>query len=198
MRDFGYNRDNAYKDFERLPLGGYIVKIQAVVFEEGKDGKSDQLRLKVDVCEGEFIDYFKHDYENNTQENKKWRGVITIWCPKNDGSEKDGWTKKTFDTCFAAIEDSNPGFRFNGTDEKSLVGKIVGAVVYREDYRDKNSGAIKTAHKFDKKLVTVDSIRKGTFRTPKDKIIEDTANLPVDKDGFMSIPSGSNDAELPF
>lgn len=195
MKDFGYNRDNAYKDFERLPLGGYVVKILAVQYVEGKDGKSDQLRLKVDICEGQYADYFKKDYESNTQEDKKWRGVCVIWCPQNDGSEKDGWTKKTFDSCFAAIEDSNPGFKFNGTDEKTLVGKIVGAVVYREDYRDKSNGAIKTAHKFDKRLVTVDSIRKGTFRAPKDKIIEEKSN--TDSDGFVNIPTGVEE-ELPF
>jgi len=198
MKDFGFNRNNAYQDFKTIPKGGYVLKIQAVQYVEGQNGKSDVLRLKVDVAEGEYKDYYKNDFENNTNENKKWRGVVEIWCPKNDGTEKDGWTKKTFDTCFAAIEDSNPGFRFNGTDEKTLVGKLVGGVIYREDYE--KDGQIKTAYKFSKRLITVDAARKGTFRAPNDKIIEkkDTAELKTDADGFMSIPDNSGESELPF
>ena len=198
MRDFGYNRNNAYQDFERIPKGAYVLKIQAVQYVEGEGDKSDMLRLKVDVAEGEYKDYYKKDWESNTSENKKWRGVIEIWCPKNDGSERDGWTKKTFDTCFAAIEDSNPGFRFNGTDEKTLVGKLVGGVIYREDYM--KDGQVKTAYKFNKRLITVDAARKGTYKEPKDKIIEqkDSANLKTDADGFMNVPDNSGMDELPF
>ena len=199
MRDFGYNRNNAYQEFKTIPKGAYVLKIQAVQYVEGKDGKSDLLRLKVDVAEGEYKDYYKNDFENNTNEDKKWRGVVEIWCPKNDGTEKDGWTKKTFDTNFAAIEDSNPGFRFNGTDEKTLVGKLVGGVIYREDYMGKD-GKVKTAYKFNKRLITVDAAKNGTYREPKDKIIEqkDSADLKTDADGFMSIPDNSGANELPF
>ena len=195
MRNYNYDRNNAYQDFERLPKGAYILKIQAVQYVEGTDGKSDLLRLKVDVNEGEYKDYYKKDYENNTNENKKWRGVIEMWCPKNDGTERDGWTKKTFDTNFAAIEDSNPGFRFNGTDEKTLVGKLVGGIIYREDYM--KDGEVKTAYKFHKRLITVDAVKKGTWRELKDKIIEQSG-AKTDADGFMSIPDNSGADELPF
>ena len=194
MKDYGFNRNNAAQEFERLPKGAYVIKIQAVQYIEGTEGKSDQLRFKVDIVEGDYKDYYKKAYESDTREDKKWRGVFEMWCPKNDGSEKDGWTKKTFDTNFAAIEDSNPGFRFNGTDEKSLVGKIVGAIIYREDYE--KDGEVKTAHKFFKRLCTVDAVRKGTWKEPKDKIIKKEESN-VDNQGFINIPTGV-DEELPF
>ena len=195
MKDYGFNRDNAYKDFDRIPKGGYVLKIMAVKYEEGQNGNSDKLRLQVDVAEGEYKDYYKKSYEADTRENKKWSGVVEIWCPKNDGSEKDGWTKKTFDTCFAAIEDSNPGFRFDGVHENTLVGKVVGGVIYREDYE--KDGQVKTVHKFDKRLITVDAARKGTYREPKDKILNKSAEIKTDSDGFVNIPTGVSD-ELPF
>jgi len=195
MKNFGYDRNNAYQDFEPIPKGAYVLKIMAVKYEEGQEGKSDKLRLQVDVVEGEYKDYYKKQYESDTREDKKWRGVIEIWCPKNDGSERDGWTKKTFDTCFAAIEDSNPGFRFNGTDERTLVGKLVGGVIYREDYE--KDGQVKTTYKFNKQLITVDAARKGTYRTPKDKIIEAGSNVQTDAQGYINIPSGTEE-ELPF
>ena len=194
MKNFGYDRNNAAQDYEMLPKGGYVVKILNVKFEEGKDGKSDRLKLQVDIAEGDYAGYYKKQYESDTREDKKYRGIFEIWCPRNDGTEQDGWTKKTFDTCFAAIEDSNPGFRFNGTDEKTLVGKIVGAIIYEEQYR--KDGDIKTARKFYKNLVDVDKVRKGTFKTPKDKLLKENSGSTT-SDGFMSIPTGESD-ELPF
>ena len=194
MRDYGFDRKNAYQDFETLPKGGYICKILAVKYEEGQNGNLDVLKLQVDIAEGEYAGYYKKAYEADTREDKKYKGVINIYCPKNDGSERDSWTKKTFDTNFAAIEDSNPGFRFNGTDEKSLVGKLVGAVIYREDYE--KDGQVKTAYKFHKRLVTVDAVKKGTWKEPKDKILkQDESN--TDSNGFLNVPSGDSE-ELPF
>ena len=196
MRDFGYDRNNAVQDFERLPKGAYVLKILNVKFTEGEGNKSDMLRLQVDIAEGEYKDFFKKQFEADTREDKKWRGVFDIWCPRNDGSEKDGWTKKTFDTCFAAIEDSNPGFRFNGTDENTLKGKLVGGIYYRRDYV--KDGVNKEGYSFYKNLIDVDKVRKGTWKAPKDSILEDQGESgKVDNNGFMSIPTGDTD-ELPF
>lgn len=197
MKNYNYDRNNVYKDFERLPKGGYVLKILQVKYEEGQNGNSDRLKLMVDIAEGEYTDFFKKQYEADTREEKKWRGVIEIWCPKNDGSEKDGWTQKTFNTCFAAIEDSNPGFRFDGVHEETLKGKKVGGVYYREDY--KKDGQAKENYKFHKTLVTVDAIKKGTFKTPDDKILKgDTAPaVTTDAEGFINIPTGIEE-ELPF
>jgi len=196
MKDFGYDRNNAAKDFEILPKGGYVLKILNVKYEEGQNGNSDKLKLQVDVNEGQYKDYYKKQYEADTREDKKWRGVVEIWCPKNDGSEKDGWTKKTFDTCFAAIEDSNPGFRFNGTDEKPLVGKIVGGVIYREDYE--KDGDVKTAYKFAKRLITADAARNGNFKAPKDKIIDKPSDGGNTGDFVSPVNNTVDDSELPF
>ena len=194
MKNFGYDRNNAYQDFDRLPKGAYVLKILKVKYEEGQNGKSDRLRLQIDVAEGEYKDYYKKAYEADTREDKKYRGVFEIWCPKNDGTEKDGWTKKTFDTCFAAIEDSNPGFRFNGTEEKTLEGKLVGGIIYCEEYE--KDGEIKTAYKFHKNLIDVDKVRKGTWKEPKDKLLNKSGSNTT-SDGFMSVPTGDSD-ELPF
>jgi len=197
MKDYGFNRNNAAKDFETLPKGGYVLKILNVKYEEGQNGNSDRLKLMVDINEGEYKDYYKKQYEADTREDKKWRGVVEIWCPKNDGSERDSWTKKTFDTCFAAIEDSNPGFRFDGVHEESLKGKLVGGVIYREDYE--KDGEVKTAYKFNKRLVTVDAAKNGTYRTPKDKIIEKAESGSTGSDGVISpVDNTVTEDELPF
>lgn len=198
MKDFGYDRNNAAKDFETLPKGAYVLKIINVKYEEGKNGNSDRLRLMVDINEGEYKDYYKKQYDADTREDKKWRGVVEIWCPKNDGSEKDGWTKKTFDTCFAAIEDSNPGFRFDGVHEETLKGKLVGGIIYREDYE--KDGVVHTAYKFAKRLITVDAAKNGTYKAPKDKIIEKKDTTGESDGGNYMTPVNDtvSDEELPF
>ena len=61
-------------------------------------------------------------FESNTSEDKKWKGKATIYCPKDDGSEKDEWTRKNFARWTNAFEDSNPGYKWDW-DEKKLKGK---------------------------------------------------------------------------
>lgn len=197
MKDYGFDRNNVTKSFERLPKGAYILKILAVKYEEGKDGNSDKLRLQFDISEGEYKGWFKKQYEADTREDKKYRGVFEIWCPRNDGSERDGWTKCTFNTCLAAIEDSNPGFRFDGVHEETLVGKVVGGIYYRDDYM--KDGQAHENYKFNRYLIPVDQVKNGTWKAPKDKIIEtpDSEGATVGSDGFINIPTGNGD-ELPF
>ena len=98
MKKFnGYDETQAYRGFEKLPVGGYIVKIQNVRFMEGKNGNSDMITLAFDVTEGEYKDYFKKQFESQTTEDKKWKGTFTIYCPKDDGSEKTDGPKKLQD-----------------------------------------------------------------------------------------------------
>jgi len=111
----------------RLPAAGYVCKILGVAYDAGTDGKSDVLTIQFDICEGEHADYFRKQYEANTSEDKKWKGVKRIYIPTDDGSERDGWTKKTFAGWIAAVEESNPGYAWDW-DEKKLKGKTVGIV----------------------------------------------------------------------
>ena len=111
----------------RLPAAGYVCMILGVAYDAGTDGKSDVLTIQFDICEGEHADYFRKQYEANTSEDKKWKGVKRIYVPMDDGSERDGWTKKTFAGWIAAVEESNPGYAWDW-DEKKLKGKTVGIV----------------------------------------------------------------------
>ena len=131
MRKFeGY--DNAKKEAEflsqgRLPSGAYICKVLNVKYEEGKDGFSDRIVLQLDIAEGEYANFYAKQYENNPNEDKKWKGVARIYVPNDDGSEKDGWTKKRFAQWTAAFEKSNNGFLW-AWDETKLKGLIIGIV----------------------------------------------------------------------
>ena len=55
-----YNETQSYTESAKLPVGGYIVKVQNIRLEEGTNGNSDRLILMVDVSEGEHKDFYKN------------------------------------------------------------------------------------------------------------------------------------------
>jgi hypothetical protein len=125
----------------------------------------------------------------------RWKGVFRLNIPKDDGSEKDAWTQKRFNTNIVNIEESNPGYLFDW-DESKLKGKIVGALFNNKEYLfNGRTGFFTNCHSF----VTAETIRSGKFTVPADTLLKSRpANAaPVDANGFMSIPDGV-DEELPF
>lgn len=53
----GYAQAKAYADIERLPVGGYVLKILNVDYKEYDWG--DVIILSFDIAEGEHRDFFK-------------------------------------------------------------------------------------------------------------------------------------------
>lgn len=163
-----YNGYKAERRSRRVPLpaGGYVVKIL-----EAKEVEYDwgsKLQLSFDVVEGEHRDFFARDYREQAEERKKWRGTYRLGVPKDDGSDKDEWTKRDFNNAMACIEQSNPGFHWDW-DEKTLVGKLVG-VIYRNREWEMNGRTGWTTEAG--KLTDIDDIRSGAFKPLDDKPLE--------------------------
>ena len=72
----GYEKAAAYSDSERLPVGGYVLKILDVKYQENKWG--DVILLSFDINEGEQKDFFARNYKNQTGEDKKWKGTYRL------------------------------------------------------------------------------------------------------------------------
>ena len=72
----------------KLPPGAYKAKIIGVKYEAGKNGTSDRILIQFDITEGEFKDFFRTQYDENTSEDKKWKGKAAIYVPVDDGSER--------------------------------------------------------------------------------------------------------------
>ena len=195
MKKFNdYETTQSYSNTEKLPVGGYVLKIANVRYEEGQNGNSDRIQLMFDIAEGEQKDFFRKQYDAQTSEDKKWKGTMSIYVPKDDGSEQDTWTKRRFKTVMEAFELSNTGYVWNW-DENSLKGQLIGGVF----------GEIKTV--IDGKdityvgmryTVTADDVRKGNYKIPEIQYKNGaTANSSKKDNGFMNISSGS-DEEIPF
>ena len=120
----GYAETKAYgSGMEQLPKGGYVCKIMKASVESSQYG--EQLVIALDIVEGDYKDYYANEYRNQDREDKKWHGNYYLSIPTDDGSEKDGWTKRKFKTFTNAVEDSNAGYTWNW-DENTLKGKLFG------------------------------------------------------------------------
>lgn len=194
----GYEKAQAYSETERLPVGGYVLKILEVKEVDNSDkGWNDQLIFSFDIAEGDQKDFFAANYKAQTGEDRKWKGVYRLRKPKDDGTEQDGWTMRRFKTVMNALEDSNNGYHFDW-DEKKMKGLLIGGLFNNKEY-DYNGrqGFFTNCHS----LVTVEKIRSGNFKIPADTLLKNGSMGSISdgggSDGFMNIPYGI-DEELPF
>jgi hypothetical protein len=187
----GFEAKKSAAGREILPAGNYIAKILKAEEQATADNRM-YIVLSFDIIEGDFKDFFRKDY--NSQDPAygvaKWRGGFRLWEPTGDGSEKDGWTKRTFNNLIACVEESNPGYHWDW-NEQGLKGKMIGVM-----FRDKE-------WEFDGKtgwttecgaLCSIEDIRSGKAKTLKSKPLPQSA-APAAAAGFAQV---DDDEMLPF
>lgn len=180
---------------EKLPAGAYVCKILGVKYQEGTNGNSDMIAIQFDIAEGEYKDFFKSQYESSTREDKKYKGKTTIYCPKDDGSEKDSWTKNAFARWINAFEDSNNGFKW-AWDESKLKGLTVGIVFGETGTVIDGNEIVYTEARF---ACDAAKVREGKAPEAKFKAKNgygDKTTPATTNDGFMAI--GGTEEQLPW
>lgn len=195
-RPSNWNEVQEFSERQKLPLGAYVCKVKKAVVQSTDYG--EQLVLLFDIEEGEFRNYYNNDYATNQNQDKKWRGLLKVWLPKDDGSEKDEWTKRTFKGMVTAFEKSNPGYQFDW-NEASLAGKMVG-ILYRNEEWEMNGRSGWTVRPF--RAISADSVRSGDFTLPKDKPLKNKSTYSGYTD-FQTAPGQTftelnDDGDLPF
>ena len=180
----------------KLPPGAYKAKILGVKYEEGQNDNSDMIFIQFDITEGEYKDFFRTQYDENTSEDKKWKGKATIYVPVDDGSERDNWTKRSFAKWTNALEDSNTGYTWDW-DEKKWKNLAIG-LMYAETWTAIDGRPIKyTEVRYPMAIGEV----KPDVKIPDPKV-KDSYNQAVNNsdngvDDFVNVPEGSAD-EIPF
>lgn len=170
-----YDKVQASGDFERLPAGGYVLKIQSATDEPSKE----YLRIVYDIAEGPE----KGRYLNETTENDYRHSFIRSYKEKALGM---------FKAFTNAIEASNPGYKWDWK-ETALPGKLLGVVLGYEEY-EANDGNIKERLRVVSCL-EADRIRKGDFKVPELKKLKASSDpKPSAPDGFSPL----GDDTLPF
>ena len=173
---------------EPLPAGGYVAKILNAKVEEYSWG--EKLIISFDIAEGEYKDFFRKQYNENTREDKKWKGNFRLTVPQENNQYFDS-QKRTFGNAIWAVEESNPSFRW-AWDETALKGKMVGVLFRDREWEiEGKTGMTTEACTF----VSVDDVRTNNFKMPKPKMLNKTARQTASNSDFAVIDDSE---DLPF
>ena len=197
MRPFNnYDTTQTISARAQLPVGAYIcqiLKAEEKVYSS-PEGEWHKLEVSFDICEGEHKDFYANDYRSQSGEDKKWKGVLRMNIPSDDGSEADTWAKRSFKTNILAIEESNNGYHWDW-NEAQLKGKTVGIVFRSEEWEYNGKRGWRTA---PFKMVPAADVKSGNIKIPDPKPLNgkaaSQASTAADLSDFVEVAS----ADLPF
>lgn len=177
----GYKDAKASGEFERLPAGGYVIRITGVTDETAPD--KQYLRIVYDIAEGPEAGRYKNEDPDNDYRHAFFR------------SYKD--TALGMLKAFLNAVDETNGTKLGdtvetGLDEQQLVGKTLGVVFGYEEYAA-NDGNIKE-RLYVKSCMSADRIREGDFKVPDFKRLKTTPSASPIPEGFTAL----SDSDLPF
>lgn len=163
----GYEKAEVLGQREKLPVGGYVLKIHEVGIDKYDWGSV--FKIAFDISEGEYKGFFKKDFAAQPNDQKKWRGVLRMTIPSGDGTSQDDFNISKFKTNIRAIEESNSGFKWDW-DENKLVGKSVGAIFRDAEYDfDGRKGFYTECYGF----ISSEKIHDGNFKIPAPKMLKE-------------------------
>ena len=204
MRPFkDYETTQTITGSRQLPVGAYIctiLKAEEKVYNTSKGGEWHKLEISFDIAEGENKGFYAADYRAQTGEDKKWKGVIRLNVPNDDGSEMDAWNKRSFKTNMQAIEESNSGYHWDW-NEAQLKNKTVGIVFRSEEWEYNGKSGWRTAAF---KFIPAADVKSGNFKIPDPKPLKGKASAPQPAVNASALPDMSDfediisDAPLPF
>lgn len=138
---------------------------------------------------------FAKQYEQNTADDKKWKGKTTIYVPKDDGTQKDQWTANTFARWVNAIEKSNDGYSWDW-DENKWKDKKIGLIFGEVGSRIENKDVKYVECRFP---ASVDDVKNGKCKIPEFKAKNGygtAANNATSDNSFINTVEGAD--EIPF
>lgn len=173
-----------------LPAGGYVAKIINAKLEEYSWGSV--VVVAFDIAEGDHANFFKNQFDNNQNEDKKWKGTYRLIVP-DENSQYFESNRRQFNNFIYALEDSNEGYHYD-CNEKKFKGLKVGVIFRNKEWEmNGRTGWTTECGTVD----TVEAIRNGTFKPMKDKPLNNkpnTASAPVTSGDLAD----GEDEDLPF
>lgn len=191
IKKFDIDNTKEYGDFQMLPRGGYVCVVKGAKVETRPDN-TQVIILAVDIAEGEYAGYYQRDLDRQTGD-KTWHCRYWLNVPEDNGTEHDEWDKRKFKTFTTALEKSNEGYKFDW-DERKFVGKLVGGLFNYREF-ETSSGTVGESPNLAQ-FRSVDTIRSGDFKVPKDKKLPGVGPLPVTEDLPDSFAAA--DIDIPF
>ena len=201
---YGYKKggEKPSAGFPMLPKGAYVAGIQNVKIDGTAPDR--QIVLRLDIIEGEWSGYYTKRYRNDTaaggKYDVKYKGdfKVQIPDPNNEKRQHIEWDEKALNNMIWCVEQSNPGFQFDGDDQHigQLKGKIVGINVRQGTFNGVPFTKIG-------KLEVADDVRKGLVKAMKDlpdRMGDAPGSAPAEatdpQSGFTQVDIDTE--ELPF
>ena len=184
INDFDKVQENG-GGFKRIPDGAYIVGVKKV--EDVSD--KEFLRLELDICKGEYKNWYQQQYDADKRETKYW---------PRDGVLVRSYKEKAlpfFKGFITAVTKSNPKFEWKW-NEQDLKNKVFGIVVGTEEYLKKN-GRVGTRPYIDS-VHSVEAIEKGDYTVPDVKKLDPTKTTSKSAEPFVNPFADSTPAIDPF
>lgn len=127
IKDFDKVEAKGMDDFRGLPIGAYECVIMDARVNHNEQSGKDTFKVSVDIASGEFKDYFRKMYENDTRIDRKWNNNAVKYLSYT------GDNVAYFKGFIKTIENSNVGYTWDW-DETKLKGKKVCGVFQYEEY----------------------------------------------------------------
>ena len=184
INDFDKVQENS-GGFKRIPDGAYIVGVKKV--EDVSD--KEFLRLELDICKGEYKNWYQQQYDADKRETKYW---------PRDGVLVRSYKEKAlpfFKGFITAVTKSNPKFEWKW-NEQDLKNKVFAVVVGTEEYLKKNGG-VGTRPYIDS-VHSVEAIEKGDYTVPDVKKLDPTKATSKPTEPFVNPFSDSAPTIDPF
>ena len=194
----GFKSEAPAKAFPMLPKGAYVAGISNVKID-GKE-PDQQIVFRVDIVEGEHTGYFtkryNHDKDAGGNYDVKYKGDFKIQIPNPDNAKRQHpeWDLKKLNNMVWAIEQSNPGFKWDGDTDHigQFKGKTVGINMQYGTYNGVGYTRIG-------QFCVADDVRKGIVSPMKD--LEDRMGDAPASAPAAAAPAGFTPVEteeLPF
>ena len=182
-----YDQAQSYdSDFERLPVGGYVVEIKKMEETVTPRTNTPMVVISFDIAEGPYKEYFTKQFKRDkarevtSGREAKWRGTYNVF-----PYTSDGMTNPSFKGLLVCIEKSNYGFKISWPlNLEMFKGKKVG-LLFREEEYEAYDGSIRTSVKACATR-TVDCINNEEFNIP--------AKRSLSKSGTATSSAGSGSA----
>ena len=193
MKSFdGFKPEAPVQSMPMLPAGAYAAVIMDVRLE-GEDPDLT-LVLRLDITEGEWAGYYARRYQQDDDRFRgggryepKYKGVFRLRVPNPDNpkSQHPEWDLRAFNSAIWAVEQSNPGYRWDW-NEAGLKGRRVGMNVREAVYRDCTYSEIG-------RLEDINAVRAGKVNPMRPRVSAPSVSAPAPA-GFTP----AEDEELTF
>lgn len=137
IKDFDKIEAKGMDDFKGLPIGAYECVIKDARINHNEITGKNTLKISVDIASGEYKDFFKKAYENDTRIDKKWNNNAVRYLAY------EGENVSYFKGFLTIVENSNPGYKWNWEESTLRDKKLVGVFQYEEYEKQDGTKGIK-------------------------------------------------------